>query len=930
MTRFSFSARSRSYGPAPVALALVLLSLTATAVADMDRARDHWDQGELREAGLLLKEHLTDQPDDVEARLLLAAVYLDLYRGDATESELRRARSAGASRSQVLPLLGRALLQQGRFQRLLDEVAVATVSDPTQQALLAALRGDAQRGLGNLQAAAAEYERALGIEPGQPDALMGQAQLALMDARVDAARQLLVTATERHPDVARVWELLAELDFARGDYAAAEQSLTKAVVVGRNKWMPRFKRALTRLELGKLDAAEDDIQAVTDELPKFPGLLFAHGALSLRRGDLEGGLSALDAYREYDPGNLRALYLSAVGEAKRGNHDLAVDLLRKHIERAPGSVPANRALAELLLGQRNPRAAEALLRKALVARPNRPELLLALSRALTEQGRLQEALEPVLRAVEMAPDVAAYRVAAAYVLHRLGEHDAAREQLDQALALDPLERTAPLMQVKILLEQQRSEQALELAQTLVTSRRGDPHALNALGLAQVAVGDEGKARITFEAALEADPRSPDAALSLAKLELRDGDTQGARELLEGVVAAVPGHVEAILALAELDALGADISGQQQRLREAVETFPDELRLRLALARSYLGNGAAEQAARLVQSAPQSMGQEPDLILVQAQAQMAVGDLAAALGTLQTLQLKAPYSATPHLLIAAVYAQQGNPSAMAESLVTGASMEPDSPLLGPVLTRALAQYESSAQQLDLLDRLLGATNAHPRLIAAKADLLVDLGEYRRAQRVMQKLYSRYPDDLGVMRRLVATQLAANARADAKEVLTDWIARNPEDAAASVLLTQVEAMLGETDAARRRLEELMASSSASQADPLILNNLAWLLRETDPERALGYAERALRADPSSAAVKDTLGILLVGAGDLDRALKLLEEAHIDEPTDPTIGYHYALALTKAHRGSEARVVLLSLQGMDFPERQAAQDLLAELAD
>jgi putative PEP-CTERM system TPR-repeat lipoprotein len=526
--------------------------------------------------------------------------------------------------------------------------------------------------------------------------------------------------------------------------------------------------------------------------------------------------------------------------------------------------------------------------------------------------------------------VAEYRVAAADALQHLGRHDDALLQLEQALAQDPLNRTAPLMQIRILLAQGKPKKALARAETFAGARQDNPYALNALGLAQLAVGDEAKARATFVAALDADPGFPDAALNLAKLDLRTGDTQGARELLERVVAAAPDNVDGILALADLDASSGDVRGQQRRLRAAVEALPNELRLRLALARSYLGNGAPERARIAVQAAPETMRQQPELMLVNAQAQAAAGDLDAAVETLQILRLKAPDSATPQLLIATVYAEQGNLSEMEVSLVTGASMDPDSPLLRSALKRALDQYKDPAQQLALLDRLLAATDASPRVIAAKVDLLTGLGEYRHAERLMRGLFSRYPDDVGVMRKLVGVQRAGNDGAAAREVLTDWLARHPDDATAQVMLAQVQAELGETDAARKLLQGLMASANAYRADPLILNNLAWLLRDSDPGRALGYAERALRADPSSAAIKDTLGLLLVRSGHLPRGLKLLEEAKIANPTDPSIGFHYALALSKADRGAEARVILLGLANKDFPEQEAAQKLLAQLAN
>lgn len=105
-------------------------------------------------------------------------------------------------------------------------------------------------------AARAEYGRALSLVSNQLDAQLGLARLALLEGDIEQARQVLLSTTAQDPSAAQAWELLAEVDFAQARYAAAEESLVKAIVAGRNKWMPRFKRSLARLELGKLDAAD--------------------------------------------------------------------------------------------------------------------------------------------------------------------------------------------------------------------------------------------------------------------------------------------------------------------------------------------------------------------------------------------------------------------------------------------------------------------------------------------------------------------------------------------------------------------------------------------------------------------------------------------------------------------------------------------------
>lgn len=237
---------SRSLLIALLCLAPLLLLRVAAANVDeaVREAQQYWDRGELQSAVILLKNQLRERSDDPDVRLLLARIYIDLYQGEAARSELLRAQSAGVAREDILGPLIRAMLLQSEYESVLDEIAAADeVAGTERLAEIAALRGEAYRGLGQTAAAAIEYDRALALVPGQVDAGLGKVRLALMGRRIEDARSLLEQVTAANPGSATAWELSAELDQALGHYDAAEEALDKAEILARNKLVPRFKRA---------------------------------------------------------------------------------------------------------------------------------------------------------------------------------------------------------------------------------------------------------------------------------------------------------------------------------------------------------------------------------------------------------------------------------------------------------------------------------------------------------------------------------------------------------------------------------------------------------------------------------------------------------------------------------------------------------------
>ena len=107
---------------------------------------------------------------------------------------------------------------------------------------------------------------------------------------------------------------------------------------------------------------------------------------------------------------------------------------------------------------------------------------------------------------------------------------------------------------------------------------------------------------------------------------------------------------------------------------------------------------------------------------------------------------------------------------------------------------------------------------------------------------------------------------------------------------------------------------------------LNNLAWLIQERDPKRAISLLTVAMKAMPNSADVADTLGWIKLQQKDAAGGLDLLDKAHKLKPQDGSITYHLILALDANGKRGPARELLKGLlaSGVQFKDRQAATQL------
>ena len=180
----------------------------------MQRAKNYQDQGDLRASVIELKNVLTKNPNNPEARWLLGKVYVALESGAAAEKELVRARELGVDPTATAVPLGRALLLQGKAQQILDEIKVTESAPAAVRVGVLTLRGEANLGLGQTQTAQNDLSAALETCANSKcsDTLLALAKLAQRSGDPAKARDWIMKAAAQDPKNAAIWRNLGDLE----------------------------------------------------------------------------------------------------------------------------------------------------------------------------------------------------------------------------------------------------------------------------------------------------------------------------------------------------------------------------------------------------------------------------------------------------------------------------------------------------------------------------------------------------------------------------------------------------------------------------------------------------------------------------------------------------------------------------------------------
>jgi putative PEP-CTERM system TPR-repeat lipoprotein len=904
-------------------LALAACEVNHTAEEHLRRAQEAEAKGDLQASLIELKNAAQKDPKNAQARLLLAQHYLKAGQGAEAEKELKRAQELGQDWTGLKPLYADALLQQGAFRRVLDEVTVDLATGRTDRARILRAQGDAHLGLGQAQQGCPLYQEAIQLDPRQVEAYWGLSRCALLERQPEQAKAQLQAAIAAVPDHPGNWVRLGDLERGLNNAEAAIQAYGTALKHDPKHRLALLNRGLLQALGGKTKEAQGDLAALEKLAPDYFGTHFLAALLHYAAGRTDPALEAVQRALKTSPGYLPAQLLLAHIQYDKGQLQSAVSTLNAFLQAAPGHPEARKLLAATHIRLDQPGRALELLRPMIAANPNDAQLLALAGEAHLRQNDPAAARELFGQAAAKAPDHPALAVKLGLSALAAGDEVQGMRTLETATRAggNPLPDLALAYH---FLAENRHEQALAILNQVEGKLPGNPGVHNLKGLAYAGMNDLARARQSYERALSLKPDLVSAALRLASLDLREGKPEQARARYQGILKQQPGNVPALVGLAELAAAQNREKDYLARLQEAIKADPAALVPRAMLADYHIGRRQPQQALEHAREAARLNPNRPEALALLGRIQLAAGERQNALSTYNKLVAMTPRSAEAHYQLAQAQAAQGDEKALRASLTKALELEPGHLGARAALSGLEARTGRTAEALRQARELQTRAAQLPLGYALEGDALMLARRPAEAAAAYERALERGRDTGLIVKTHRALQLAGQgAKADA--LLEQWLKERPQDADARAYLAGLHLQRGQLDEARRAYETLLA---ARPEDVRVLNNLALIhLRQGDGRRALELAERAHRLQPASPVTNDTLGWVLTRQGQTGRGLELLEQAYGAAPQHPEVRYHYAYALHQAGQSAQARQVLAPLlQGKLPPELQEAVRELA----
>ena len=882
-----------------------------TAAEYLERANESLAAGDTSAAVIELKNALQRDPALNEARWQLGLAYLASYDGALAESQFDKLRAESFENPDLEAAYFRALLQQARY----DDILSGALGNNEPGVLV--VLGEANLGKSDFELAprarkirqayvdTAEslFKKALAIDPGHYEALLGLARIALWKKQFDAAATLIAQAESLHPGRGGAPILQGMLGQLTADPAAAELAYRTALERSPNDLLALVGLARVLIAQGKTGDAGKLTSRLYGAHPKLPVAAYLRAYALVQGEKPDEAIGILQKLLVQEPGNAEGTRLLAATLLNLGQLEQASTLAHDILGRDSGDGFARRLLAEVDLKRGNTDAAMAALRQM----PDDYKSLELLGRTHLDLGNEERGNWYLSQAAMVAMQQATARGTA------------------------PTSLWANHIQEKINAASYAT--AVTEAKRLLGLRPHDPDAHHAAGVAYLAGGDEKSARDAFHAALREDAQHVPSLLSLAELDSADGKLDIANLWYQRVLEKERTNARALIGIARMEAQAGAPEKAKRQLEQVLSGSEQNAPALLELANLARIAGDEELTVGYLDAAARASPDDANAKFLLAKYEFDRGNLAAAKSAVDEALTISPKHAAAQLLLSEIHFRNGDLESAARVSRVLALRQAENPDAQRALAIAQIRTEKFDEARRSLGRALEIDPQHEHALATLCELELRVRDYAAAQAAAERLIEAAPHS-GLGYKLLGDQHLAQDRVDEAARQYDIAASKPDGATYAV--RNLFALASAYQRKRRPEDAIETYRQIIRLQPdnaHALNELAWMLHVAGDPDAEATAKRAYALQADNAAIADTYGWILVNqeaADAIARGVEVLRKAVAAAPAAPTLRYHLAAGLATIGDSEAAlRELDVALRSREFADRELAERLRQTLA-
>ena len=868
-------------------------------------------------AAIFLRSALAADPENADLHLQLGVALFQSGDAASAEGELRTAREKGAPDSSILPVLLGVMLSRKEDAQLLAQFPAPAETDgsPLASDILRA-RASALLRTGKPRDAAASLDRALSTDRSVAN-LTTRAQLALTLGQRPMALKLLDEALSKSPKEAAALMLKVDALLQDKQQDKALDAANQLVKDYPGNAQALITRARAFSEAKDNAKALADLDAGLKLAPGMPLALYYKALLLEQANDVK---QAWGLVQNLPPTfvNARPEIGAAVAQIaiKAGHLEIGTSMLASAVARFPKDINVRARLASRYLELKD--ATRALQTLEPMADSKDPRIILLLAQAYGMQQQYSTAAEYLQKASDEGWGGDALKRDIAVANIKGGKVDTAIEELEKLNTANPGDQLVAGPLIAALIDKKEIAKAREITDKLASAAPNQPYGPYYQGQISLRQGDLDNAISAFSRAIKLNPKYVPALYQRASALGARGDLKLAEEDLQSILSIDPSNMMAEIYLAQMALRSGQRDAAEAALKKAIVAHPEVPLPMLVLASLDMQQGRFDEATGAVDKFLSKAPNNQDALAMRGEILLVSGKVDEAVKAFTDIARGQPKSPQAQLLLASALTKAGRTQDAVQAYRHALELSPSTPAAHVGLIQlALANKDEAAALAAAQDYAAKAPG--PVSAQTLASTYIALKKVEDAKNVLLQTQEKYPNSATLVSLTRVLRMQGEA-AQADTMLTDWIAKHPQDL--NVRLDYATAQLQANPAAAEA--QYRAVLQVQPYNLGALNNLAWLLQNKNPKEALPFAEHALKISPDAPAVLDTFGWTKWLVNDKAGALPLLERAHAGDANNREIGYHLVLALDGNGRHADAKKLLTELLAskQQFESRKQAE--------
>ncbi|MEN9559727.1 MAG: hypothetical protein RLZZ502_938 [Pseudomonadota bacterium] len=867
------------------------------------------EKNDLKTAIIHLKNLASLEPNNGEARLLLARAYRSQNDIISAKKEYERAFDLGYRRDEIANSLAETMLEAGERKQLIDRFNGYRINDPGKQAELQAHVARARLADGDVQKAKADFDAVLAVSPDLVIAKIGRARVLAAEGKNDEALVVADELLAKNPNEFFALTLKADVYLTTGNVMGSLANLEKAVAAKPEDYTARVNLVALYNKLGKTTEADAELAKIKAKSGMTHAVAFLEAQQLYRKGNLPAAQEAIRLALKFAPDAPPYVILASLIESGLGNAEAA----DKHLNTIIGKVK-DKDYARMLQAQAALKAnkgAQALdqLKPVLEAGSKNPLLYQMAGEAAAMNNDMARAKDYYEKAASLGSKSTELSTKLA-VIKLNGNNSDGINDLESISRNDGNNQYADTMLALTHLSKRQWDQALAAIAQMEKKQAENPIIPNLKAAAYMGKQDPVNARAALEKGMAKQPESVAILQNIARMDIAEKKFDVAASRFDALLKKDPNHFHALLALAEVRAAsGASEKEVTDLFERAAKANSKAVEVPLANAAYYIKNHNTAKAITVLKDAAQKMpddgaiAERLGLLFMQSQA---YADASAQFGRLAKMQ---PNNVNNLLRLADSYVGNKNEAGAMQTLNRILEIKPDS-LDAKVMFAKLAQRSGNTKEAENIAKDLQKTMPKSNVGFMLAGELNSLSKNSDQALAEYKKGYEVTGDAVFVGRIHSVYLASKKDAEADAFAKEQLSKHKNHPSIQLAFAENTMAAGKNDQAIAYYQAVLGTTPNNV---IALNNLAWLQAQAKDPKAVAAAEKAMTLLPKDARILDTAGVVYTMAGQHDKAIKVLQDATLLQSGNAEYKLHLAQAYVAAGQKDKAKQALAGAENM-----------------